>query len=194
MIFLAIPLSQLLEKIARPEDAAMQSVVMAPPPPPQPPPPPPPEQEEPEPEEPPPEMEPEPMDLDIPMPDLPSGFGAGSFFIDEKYNIDLTKDALGSDGIFSADQLDDRPSLLRASPPRYPSAMKRAKKEGRVLLYMVIDEGGRVFTAEVRKSTDPGFNAEALKAARKWKFKPGTKNGQPVRAKILQPISFKLGS
>ncbi len=71
--------------------------------------------------------------------------------------------------------------------------MKRAKKEGRVMLFLVIDETGKVVSAEVRKSTDPGFNAEALKAARKWKFKPGTKNGQPVRARILQPISFKLG-
>ena len=133
------------------------------------------------------------MDLDIPMPDLPAGLGAGSFFIDEKYNIDLSRDALGSGDIFGADQLDERPRPLRASPPRYPRAMKRAKKEGRVILFMVIDEGGRVVSAEVRKSTDSGFNGEALKAARKWKFKPGSKNGQPVRAKILQPISFKLG-
>ena len=114
--------------------------------------------------------------------------------IDEKYAIDLSKDALGAGGIFGADELDERPRPLRASPPRYPNAMKRAKKEGRVMLFLVIDETGKVVSAEVRKSTDPGFNAEALKAARKWKFKPGTKNGQPVRARILQPISFKLGS
>lgn len=192
LIFLAIPLSQLIEKLTLPEDAAPQGAVMAPPPPPPLPPPPPPEEEPPEEEEPPPELQDEPMDLDIPMPDLPAGLGAGGFFIDDKYNIDLKRDVLGADGIFGADQLDNRPRPLRATPPRYPKAMKRAKKQGRVTLFVVIDEMGRVLSAEVRKSTDSGFNEEALKAARKWTFKAPTKNGRPVRAKMLIPVSFKL--
>lgn len=189
IIFLVIPLSQLMGRLAQPESAPLQAAVSAPPPPP--PPPPPPEEEEPEEEPPPPELEPEQPELDIPMPDLPEGFGGGSFFIDEKYNIDIAKEALG--GLFDADQLDESPRPLSTSPPRYPSAMRRSKKEGRVIVYMVIDETGRVDSAEVRQSTDPGFEAEALKAVRQWKFKPGTKNGRPVRARILQPISFKLG-
>ena len=161
-------------------------------PPPPPPPPPPPEQDEPEEVGPPPELADEPMDLDIPMPDLPSGLGAGGFFIDDRYTLDLKRDVLGADGIFGADQLDSSPRPLRTAPPIYPKAMRKKKLEGRVTLFLTIDQTGKVLSAEVRKSTDPGFNDEAIKAARKWTFKPPTKNGQPVKAKLLVPLSFKL--
>jgi len=54
----------------------------------------------------------------------------------------------------------------------------------------VINEDGSVAEAIATKSTDVAFEAPALDAITKWKFKPAEINGQPVKSKITVPIRF----
>jgi len=62
-----------------------------------------------------------------------------------------------------------------------------------VSLLLHIDKEGNVVQARVRKSTDKRLEKPSLIAIRKWKYMPATKNGEPAKATIVQPIHFGSG-
>ncbi|MCZ7638456.1 MAG: energy transducer TonB [Verrucomicrobia bacterium] len=88
--------------------------------------------------------------------------------------------------------LEKRPELLAAVPPQYPEALRRARVEGTVTVVFVLDETGRVEDPRVESSSHKEFETPALEAVRKWKFKPGMKDGQAVRTYLRQPIRFRV--
>lgn len=85
------------------------------------------------------------------------------------------------------------PELLRRPTPRFPEMARRLnKKEARVLVRVLIDETGKVVTAEIAgKKQGFGFDDEALSAARKSVYKPATKNGVPVKFWHTIVMQFK---
>jgi protein TonB len=76
----------------------------------------------------------------------------------------------------------------------YPRALQKARIEGQVTLVFILNEDGRVEDPRIENSTRPEFEAPALEAIRKWRFKPGYKGGQPVRSFIRLPLKFQLTS
>jgi protein TonB len=46
----------------------------------------------------------------------------------------------------------------------------------------------------VESSSHPDFEKPVLEAVRRWKYKPGTKEGQAVRTYIRLPLSFSVNS
>jgi TonB family protein len=53
---------------------------------------------------------------------------------------------------------------------------------------------GSVGEVKVTRSLDPifGLDQEAIKAAKQWKFMPGTRFGQPVPVLVTIELSFTL--
>lgn len=92
---------------------------------------------------------------------------------------------------FSAAELEERPQAVAKTDPAYPSEMRKARVEGTVTVTLVVDETGHVEDARVEKSSHPDFEKPALDAIRKWRFKPGVKDGQAVRAYLLQTFRFR---
>ncbi len=77
--------------------------------------------------------------------------------------------------------------------PRYPPSARRKRVQGRVLLAVVVTKSGRASSVRIRKSS--GFqllDQAALKTVKRWRFRPATRNGQPVRARVIVPVTFKL--
>jgi periplasmic protein TonB len=75
--------------------------------------------------------------------------------------------------------------------PSYPAAAKSMRTTGIVKVELVINESGDV--AEVQSTSGPVLLQSAAKdAARKWKFKPFTRDGQPVRATGFVNFNFSL--
>jgi protein TonB len=89
-------------------------------------------------------------------------------------------------------KVDVNPVPVRTPPPDYPESMKRQGISGVVAVAIVIDETGVVTSAAVAKSTQSDFEAPALAAVKKWKFKPAKKDGTPVKIKVTVPIRFDL--
>jgi TonB family protein len=85
-------------------------------------------------------------------------------------------------GEFSTDK------FLAKPEPRWPSAAKGAQP-GSVTVEVVIDEEGRVASAEVL-SGPPAFHAAALTAAQKSRFKKTFYRGQPV--KVRGPLTYQF--
>jgi len=86
------------------------------------------------------------------------------------------------------------PSVVKETKPVYtPEAMQK-KIQGSVWLQIVVLTDGTVGDIEVTHSLDPefGLDAEAVKAARQWLFKPGTKDGKPVAVQVTLELTFTL--
>jgi TonB family protein len=87
------------------------------------------------------------------------------------------------------------PRILREVKPQYtPDAMKK-RIQGAVLVECVVNVDGTVGNVKVVRSLDAvyGLDDEAIKAAKQWKFAPGTRNGEPVPVMITIELAFTLG-
>jgi TonB family protein len=88
----------------------------------------------------------------------------------------------------------ETPRLIREVKPQYTAQAMRAKIQGEVLLECIVQPDGTVGNIRVVRSLDSAFglDQEAIKAARQWKFAPGTKQGEPVPVLVTIAIAFTL--
>ncbi len=78
-------------------------------------------------------------------------------------------------------------------PPIYPLRAKRMGIEGWVKIRFVVDENGRVGRIKVLESHPKGvFEDATIRAVSRWRFKPGTVDGVPVKTMVETSIKFKL--
>ena len=86
------------------------------------------------------------------------------------------------------------PVLLIGPKPAYTSEAMRAKIQGVVLLQCVVEPDGSVTRCSVQRSLDKAFglDQEAIKAAQRWRFRPGTRLGEPVAVQVGIEMSFTL--
>jgi TonB family protein len=86
------------------------------------------------------------------------------------------------------------PRILREVKPQYTADAMRAKVQGTVLLECVVLADGTVGRVDVVKSLDPtfGLDQEAVKAAKQWRFQPGTRFGEPVAVLVTIELTFTL--
>jgi protein TonB len=83
-----------------------------------------------------------------------------------------------------------RPVLLVRVEPSYPQVARRAGLHGRVTLRAVIAEDGAVESVEVLASTNPLFSDAAVDAVRKWRYRPASMGGRPVRVFFSVVVDF----
>jgi TonB family protein len=86
------------------------------------------------------------------------------------------------------------PRVLREVRPNYTADAMRAKVQGTVWVEAVVLQDGTVGQAKIVRSLDStfGLDEEALKAARQWRFVPGTRFGQPVAVLVTIELTFTL--
>jgi protein TonB len=88
------------------------------------------------------------------------------------------------------------PSILPESyvAPVYPEDARKAGAEGTVLLSLVVTKKGVPKDVTLAEGVEgwPSLGKAALKAVKKWRFEPGTKDGKPVDMEIKIPVKFKL--
>jgi protein TonB len=86
------------------------------------------------------------------------------------------------------------PRLVRDVKPQYTADAMRAKVQGTVLLECVVMPDGSVGKVQVIRSLDStfGLDQEAIKAARQWRFTPGTRFGEPVAVLVTIELTFTL--
>ncbi len=81
--------------------------------------------------------------------------------------------------------------IYKPEPP-YSEEARKAKHQGTVVLFIVVDTQGTVTDARVVKPLGLGLDEKALETVRTWKFKPGLRNGVPVPVKVLVEVQFRL--
>ena len=94
--------------------------------------------------------------------------------------------------IFDLKNLDQQPAVKFQANPAYPYELKRQGVTGEVLVEFVVDHTGNVREARAVRSTNSQFEAAAVQAVMKWKFRPGRKGGRNVNVRMHQPITFNI--
>jgi protein TonB len=94
--------------------------------------------------------------------------------------------------VFDISQLDQAPVAKYQARPQYPFEMRRAGISGQVVVDFIVDSNGEVRNAFSAQSSQREFEAAAVQAVSKWKFRPGRKNGHSVNTHMQVPIVFTL--
>lgn len=95
--------------------------------------------------------------------------------------------------VFGATEVDKRARLLDAPAAAYPDAARAAKASGEVRLEMVLAADGTVKDIFPMKPLEHGLTETAFEAARKIKFTPAIRDGQPVSQFVVLSYEFKNG-
>ena len=76
---------------------------------------------------------------------------------------------------------------------KYPQAAKDKNISGRVFVGFIVEKDGSVSTVKVLRGIGGGCDEEAVRVISSMpKWKPGIKDGKPVRVSYMMPIFFKL--
>jgi protein TonB len=94
--------------------------------------------------------------------------------------------------VFDISMLDQTPVAKFQARPQYPFEMRRAGIAGEVVVDFIVDTNGDVQNAYAIRSSQREFEAAAVQAVSKWKFKPGRKGGRDVPTHMQVPIVFTL--
>jgi TonB family protein len=84
------------------------------------------------------------------------------------------------------------PALISKIEPSYSEEARAAKYQGTVLLYVEVDPDGYARNIRVARSLGLGLDEEAVEAVRRWRFRPGTKEGNPVTVAATIEVNFRL--
>jgi TonB family protein len=82
------------------------------------------------------------------------------------------------------------PRPISHPEPEFPSNERGSKMQSVVGIEGYVGKDGKYYDAKVVHSINRNFDRAALDAVRHWKFKPGTKDGNPVNCSVYVEISF----
>ena len=75
----------------------------------------------------------------------------------------------------------------------YTEEARKAKVEGLVLIQAIVRKDGSVDSFKIVRGLGYGLDEAAINTiATKWRFRPGTYNGQPVDVQCSIEVSFRL--
>jgi TonB family protein len=84
------------------------------------------------------------------------------------------------------------PSVIFKVEPEYSEEARKAKFQGTVVLFIVVDEHGNPRDLRVLRPLGLGLDQKAIEAVQKWKFKPGMKDGHAVPVQATIEVNFRL--
>lgn len=84
------------------------------------------------------------------------------------------------------------PKLIFKVEPEYSEEARKAKFQGTVVLYVVVDEKGNPKDLKVVRPLGLGLDQKAIEAVSKWRFNPGLKDGKPVPVAAQIEVNFRL--
>lgn len=194
LLFVAIPFSHVMAKPSRTLELRKTSVADLPPPTEEAPPPPPEAETKAE------EVAPPSLGDDMAPPaalmaDLDVAVGGGGYLPGFVANAGAGAEDLGAAlDTFDVTELEKRPEVVAQVAPAYPAELRKAKIEGAVTIVFLLTEDGRVEDPRVENSSRAEFEKPALEAVRRWRFRPGMKDGQAVKTHMRLPVRFRVST
>ena len=103
--------------------------------------------------------------------------------------LTLNATLLESDRVMRYSELDDRPVQITVVEPELTN--DQLAEGGSVLISMTVGKDGIPSDIRIEQQSNPALGRACLAAAAKWRFKPGTIKGKPVRARVSIPFKFQ---
>jgi len=95
-------------------------------------------------------------------------------------------------GVYSVGGNVSAPIPIYKPEPAYSEEARKAKYQGTVVLWIVVDAQGNVADCRVVKPLGLGLDEKAVEGVKVWKFKPAMRNGTPVPVRVMVEVSFRL--
>jgi len=95
-------------------------------------------------------------------------------------------------GVFRVGGGVSAPRVLENPSPDYSEEARKAKYQGTVVLWLIVDANGKPRDVKVARSLGMGLDQKAIEAVRLWKFQPAMKDGSPVAVQINVEVNFHL--
>jgi TonB family protein len=86
------------------------------------------------------------------------------------------------------------PVPLRKVDPKYPPALISERVAGEVILYAIIRRDGSIDAIQLVRGVDEQLDANSITALSQWKFRPASKQGDPIEVEAIVHIPFRLPS
>jgi TonB family protein len=86
------------------------------------------------------------------------------------------------------------PKVLYAPDPSSTDAALRAGYGGTVVLLLTVDVDGSAKQVRVQQGIGMGLDEQAIETVSKWRFRPATKDGQPVPVVINVEVNFNANA
>ena len=84
------------------------------------------------------------------------------------------------------------PVLVAQADPVYTEEARAKHVSGNVELSLVIDQAGLPQDIQVVRGLGSGLDEKAIEAVKQYRFKPATRDGQPVATKIHINVNFQI--
>jgi TonB family protein len=95
-------------------------------------------------------------------------------------------------GVFRVGGGVSAPRVLENPSPDYSEEARKAKYQGVVVAFLIVDSNGRPRDVRVGRSLGMGLDQKVIEAVRRWKFQPAMKDGNPVAVQISVEVNFRL--
>ena len=120
--------------------------------------------------------------MQIDMPNLSSATGS--------WILNFTELRTNPDAPHAASPDLSAPSPIRKVDPKYPPTLINEHVEGEVVLYAVIRRDGSIDSIQLVRGLDEDLDKNAMDALSQWKFRPATRQGEPVDLEAIIHIPF----
>lgn len=121
------------------------------------------------------------------------------FYAQDKQNGNAVQ---GKDAEYAFEQLEVKPEFPNGNEGltkylseniKYPKKALKNGITGKVFVQFVIDKTGKVTNVVAVRGVEKSLDKEAVRVIKSMpKWKPGMKDGQPVKVKYTIPINFKF--
>ena len=95
-------------------------------------------------------------------------------------------------GVYSVGGNVSAPIPIYKPEPAYSEQARKAKYQGTVVLWIIVDAQGGVRDVRVVKPLGLGLDEKAVEAVKTWKFKPAMRNAVPVPVRVMVEVQFRL--
>jgi len=82
------------------------------------------------------------------------------------------------------------PVPMEKADPKYPPRLIEEHVRGDVVLYAIIRKDGSIDSIQLVRGLDPELDHNAMEALSRWKFRPGTREGEPIDLEAVVRIPF----
>jgi TonB family protein len=101
-------------------------------------------------------------------------------------------EGVGTEGPYTVEGSISAPIPTYQPVPAYSEEARKAKYQGVVSLWIVVDAQGNVSDCRVVRPLGLGLDEKAVETVRTWKFRPAMRNGVPVPVRVSVEVSFRL--
>ena len=96
------------------------------------------------------------------------------------------------DGVYRVGSGVTPPTVLSRIEPVYSEAAREAKIQGKVVLSAIVRKDGSFEVLRVVRGLGLGLDENAIRALKKWRFRPGKRYGKPVDVALNIEVDFSF--